>query len=312
MPRLMSTHIDATLVAENAEIVHQKSNANLVFEVDRARAVWRVKGHAAGEKILDQLVALKPEGVPLLQRLASAYIEMDLPKKALGLLGTRDEPELLALRIFAHEAIKKKAEAKQLIKTAIKRSETESHPALIYFKLRDLYRVRNLEPIRAWIDENLSKTLYGEWTSEIAEICARALLLSDMRPEAEDLLERLSKHLLVPTGADEAVDTWAADVAININRGGRNRNRALVIIRTLREEGVMDPRFSYWLGVENIVNGSERLGLKFIKEALFLDSSFKLAWAKMAEMEWMGEQTATRMRNIRPSFNPPGAPPPPR
>ena len=309
MPRLMSTHADAELIAQAAEITHTKSKSNPVFEIDRARAVWRFTGHAAGTKILDRIAALNPEGVPILQRLASAYIEMDLPDKALAVLGKSEAPNLLALRILAHENAKQKKAAQQLIATAISKSDKTPHPALVFFKLRKLYRTRNLEPIKAWFETEFNNKLPGEWTSEIVELGARALLLLDMRPEAEDLVEKAAKHLLVPTGADEAIETWAVDVGININRGGRHRNRALVIIRTLREEGVMDPRFSYWLGVENIVNGSERLGLKFIKEALSLDGGFRQAWAKMAEMEWMGEQTAIRMRNMRPSFNPPGAPP---
>jgi hypothetical protein len=311
MPRLMLGRIPVEAAQEAVEAVHRQSDGNAIFEVDRALATWRTNGYAAGVNVLDAIAAIAPEGTPILQRLAEAYLEMDLPEKAITVLGNRESPELLALRILALEAARKKRDAAKLVNIALKRSEKHEHPAYVYFKLRRLLDKKDAAAVQTWIEEHLAKEMYGEWTSEIAELGARALIELDLREDAQDLTQRISKHISIQAGADEAIDVWSVDIDLNVTKGGRHRNRALAIIRTLREEGVKDPSFAYWLGVENITNGSERLGLKFIKEALGLDPAFKPGWAKMAEMEWMGEQTAARMRHVLPHFDPPGAPPPP-
>ncbi len=85
-PRLMHRHAEVQTLADAAEANRKESGQNLVFEVDRALSTWSVKGYDAAVRILDAVAKENPEGVPLLERLGRAYLDMNLPDKTAALL----------------------------------------------------------------------------------------------------------------------------------------------------------------------------------------------------------------------------------
>jgi tetratricopeptide (TPR) repeat protein len=302
MPRLMRKHVAASTLAQAAAAVHKENGGNLIFEVDRALAVWMNEGFDAAVRILDGIVAQKPEGVPLLERLGRAYLEMGLPKKVTALLKDATHPELLALRIFALEMENKTQEAAKLAETAVDMAKRSTHPALQYFVLRQKL-TDDSAAVRVWLETNAVNTM-GQWTSELADIGARALWVGEDRNESEKFLQRIARQTLVPGGAGESLDTFMVQVEQNMPRGGKYKNHALVVIRTLMIESAKDPRMAYWLAVENITNGSERVGLRLLADIPVLDPTFKPYYKRLTTMERLDEAQAEVMKKVLPNFKP--------
>ena len=303
IPRLMRHHTDVQTVLQAAETNRKESGADLIFEVDRALAVWLVEGYDAAVRILDAVAAEKPEGAPLLEQLGRAYLEMNLPEKTTELLGRSEKPELLALRIFAAEMQKKKGQARKLLDKALVAAKTDTHPAFRYFDLREKLASGKPDVVRDWVNENDIASM-GRWTAELAELGARAMWALEEKTESEKFLQKTARRTLVPGGAGESLDTFMVQVEQNINRSGKYKNHALVVIRTLKEESVKDPRMSYWLAMENVNNGSERLGLRMLAEIPDLDPAYKPYYKKMFSMERLDESKTAVMKKMLPYFNP--------
>ncbi len=302
MPRLMRKHIAVDTLLKAAETVHEESGGSLIFEVDRALAVWLNQGYDAGLRILDKIAAVKPEGAPLLERLGRAYLEMGLPEKTTALLGNSEHPELLALKIFALEAQNKKADANKLVKRAVELSKTSSHPAFQYFAQREKL-TDDSASVRAWLETNAVNTM-GQWTSMLADIGAKALWVGEDRNESEKFLQRVARQTLVPGGAGESLETFMVQVEQNMPKGGKYKNHALVVIRTLMMESARDPRMYYWLGLDNINNGGERVGLRMLSDIPNLDPTFKPYYQRLMTMERLDETQALVMKKMLPGFKP--------
>lgn len=303
IPRLMRLHMSAELVFQAAEANRKDNRGSLIFEIDRARADWLVEGFDAAVRILDGVARENPEGAPILERLGRAYLEMNLPEKVTALLKDEEQPELLALRIFSLEMQRKDAAARTLVEKALVAAAGNAHPALQYFKMRQKLVSGNLSEVRTWVDETAIGNM-GQWTSELADLGARAMWALDEKNESEKFLQKIARQALVPGGAGESLDTFMVQVEQNINRTGKYKNHALVVIRTLKEESVKDPRMSYWLASENITNGSERLGLRMLLEIPELDPAYKLYYKKMAALERLDEAQTDIMKKMLPGFTP--------
>ena len=301
-PRLMRKHMPVSEISAAAQKVAAQSNKSLIFEVDRAWAVWASSGYDAAVALLDEIVALKPEGEPLLEQLGRMYLELNLPNKVSALLRGQDAPELLALRITAAEAAKSK-DARKLVEKALQAAKTDAHPALQYFALRQKLADGDSTAVREWVDRN-SVGAMGSWASEIADLGARAMWQLEEKNESERFLQRTARQALVPGGAGESLDIFIVQVEQNINRAGKYKNQALVVIRTLKEESVRDPRMSYWLAVENILGGSERLGLRLLAEIPPVDPTYAPYYKRMNDLNRLSEEDAAQAKKMLPYLGP--------
>ncbi len=301
-PRLMRKHLSVEILAQYAEELRRQSSGNLIFEVDRALAVWFMNGYEAGLRILDSIAALNPDGVPLLERLARAYLEMNLPEKTENLVKNNSRPELLALHIFSLEMMNKKDQAEKLIDEAVAASKQSSHPALKFLALR---KQLSSDPgaVRTWMDESQVGAM-GQWTSELTELGFKALWNLEEKNESEKFVQRIARQALVTGGAGEAFDTFMVQVEQNMPRTGKFKNRALVVIRTLKNESISDPRMSYWLGVDNIHGGGERVGLRFLAEVPQIDPSYTPYYKKLASIERLDENAMALMKKTVPYYTP--------
>jgi hypothetical protein len=70
----------------------------------------------------------------------------------------------------------------------------------------------------------------------------------------------------------------------------------------LSGDGIRDPDLGWWLALENIQGGSERVGLRMLKEILEIDPTYKPAWKKMVEMGWLNEERTAVLQKIWPSM----------
>ncbi len=302
--RLMRGQSDVQVVADAAERVSRESGGSLLFEVDRALALWHTEGYAKALAIVDSVWAHKPEGVPLRSRLAEAYLEMDKPKKALEVLGDSENPELLHLRIEASLAAGNKKGAEKLRKLAIKRNSKNPHPALAYHALSASLKDGDVATVNAWVEDHMTDTLPGKWTSELAGLGAMALVKTEEKDEADKFLQKIARRVLPHSGTDEFLNTLKANIRIDLRRVGKYKNQALSMARYLRNERVEDPWLAYWLAVDSITGGSERIGLGLLNEALTFTPSFRPAFEKLIEKGWLNEDRNALMQKMRPYMKP--------
>lgn len=298
--RLMRGQTDVQVVADAAKKVSQESGGSLLFEVDHALALWQTEGYAKALAIVDGVWAHKPEGIPLRSRLAEAYLEMDKPKIALEVLGDSEDPELLHLRIEANRASGNKKKAEKLRKLAIKQSGNSPHPALAYYALEAFLKAGDVAAVNAWVEDHMSETLPGKWTSELAGLGATALVKMDEKNEADKFLQKIARRVLTNSGTDEFLETLKENIRINLRRVGKYKNQALAMSRYLRNERVGDPWLAYWLAVDSITGGSEKIGLGLLNDALAFTPSFLPAWEKIIEKGWLNEERAALLEKTRP------------
>jgi hypothetical protein len=72
----------------------------------------------------------------------------------------------------------------------------------------------------------------------------------------------------------------------------------------LKEESVKDARLSYWLAMENINNGSERLGLRMLAEIPDIDPTYRSYYKRMAALERLDESQTAVMKKLLPFYTP--------
>jgi hypothetical protein len=187
------------------------------------------------------------------------------------------------------------------VKVAIQKSKEVPEPALVYFALQtDLLADKNGEVI-----DNVLEILHksGHWTGEIAELGAKAFNAVGKKPEADRLLYQTSKQVFRTSGIGEALDTRFAQILLNMKRGGKYVFRALYLLTSLKEEGAKDPRLFYNLGLLNIRDGNERLGLRYLKQALVLDPTFDQAYVKLSEIDKLNEEMLITMKRTWPEMS---------
>jgi hypothetical protein len=301
-PRVMRNGTDPAALKEAATQLSEESGGNLLFEVDRALASWNVDGYDSALAILDEVKKQKPEGTPLIASLARAYLDMAQPSRALELLGDSEDPELLYLRIQAYAALGKKKIKGKLVAKAIKKSAQSTHPAYHYFALKAALKAGNVSMVRGWIEENMTDSLPGGWTARMAGLGAQAMAKMDERNEAEDFLQKTAKRVLPYSGTDEYLETLLTLIRLNIKRTGKYRNRALNLARILSSE-MDNPWLLYWQAEDNIMGGSEKIGLRLLLEAIELSPSFEPAFERLKKMDWLNEERTALVKKMLPHFS---------
>jgi Tfp pilus assembly protein PilF len=281
--------------------LHSEVGLNLRLQVDLAMATWLIDGRDAAVNMLNDVWNKKPEGVPLLCDLGRAYLELKMPDRALEVLDGKEDPEALALRIIAARKFGQKQMASKLLKVAMQKNKDAPEPALTYFMLHKELAAKKNDAVVEGVFENLFKS--GHWTAEIAELGAKAFNSIGKKPEADRLLYQTSKQVFRSSGIGEALDTRFAQILLNMKRGGKYMFRALYLLTTLKEEGVKDPRLYYNLGILNIRDGNERLGLRYLKQALVLDPTFEAAYLKLSEMDRLNEEMIVTMKRTWPELS---------
>ncbi|MCP4199028.1 MAG: tetratricopeptide repeat protein [Proteobacteria bacterium] len=299
---LMRGRIEAGKLKSVVDRLNKQAVSNLRVQIDSAMVTWLLDGRDAAINLLNDIWNKKPEGVPLLCDLGRAYLEIKMPARTLEVLGGKEDPEALALRIFAARAAGQKKFASDLVKTAIQKSAETPEPALVYFALQKELAAGNMGTVVDGVFAILHKS--GHWTAKIAELGAKAFNTIGKKPEADRLLYQISKQVFRSSGIGEALDTRFAQILLNMRRGGKSTNRALYLLTTLKEEGAKDPRLVYNLGLINIEDGNERLGIRYLKQALVLDPTFESAYTKLSKMDKLNQDLILTMKRTWQELSP--------
>ncbi len=300
--KMLKGHVKPARLNEHIKQVSKNVGLNLRLQIDLAMAKWLVNTRDNTIKALDAVWRLKPEGTPVLCALGQAYLDIGQPNRVLEILGGVDEPEGIALKILAARAAKKKDLASKLIKTAIHLNREKPHPALAFFALQAQYSNGTYYDVTERVTSILPKA--GQWTAETAEIGAKAHNAIGDRADADRLLYQTSKTVSQSAGIDESLETRLAQIRLNIRRGGKSWYRALYLLNSLREEGISDPRISYNLAMVNIRDGNERLGLRYLRDALNLDPTYKPAYKQLISMGRLDEELVAKMKQAWPELKP--------
>ncbi|MDJ0766149.1 MAG: hypothetical protein QNJ97_24415 [Myxococcota bacterium] len=279
--------------------VESAAGSNLRLEIDAAMVSWWIAGIDAAATRLNNIWKLDPDGSPILCALGSAYLELDMPEKALEVLEGVTDPTAIALQILAALKAKKEGLLPELLEQA---SQMTQHPATAYAALLTKANTENVPDIPEKIAPLLENA--GPWTSELAALSAQAMSLRGDRADADRLLYQLSKKVTKAGGLDESWQTTLEQIRLNVRRGGRSLYRALFLITMLREEGVDGPDILYNYAIANLEDGNERLGLKYLKGALALNPAFQSAYAKLAAMDRLEDDLVAAMARARPGWQP--------
>ncbi len=277
------------------------SGRDLRLEVDLAMATWLAEGHAAAKKMLDDIWKYKPEGTPLRHTLADAFIEMELPKSALKVLSGLDDPESYALRFNATRIMDKKDTSK-IVKAASKSHDKSPHPATAYVAVRSKYVAGEFKDV-AKMKQVLTPHA-GRWTSEIADMVAKAINLTDDRSAADRVLRKASDRVGVYSGMDEAWDVRLAKVRLNSRRGGKFARKAKAWLGELHKKGLRDPRVLFGLAMARIRAGDEKAGVRYLKGALEIDPTYKTAYLQLRKMKILDKKTEAKMNKAWPGWSP--------
>ncbi len=299
--RLLRGHVLPAKLKTVSERLERKYAQDLSIQIGLALANWSVDGHAAAVMQVDKVWKSRPEGVPVRCAIGHAYLELNMPKKALEVLDGVETPVGLAIRVLAARKAKEKSQAAELVKIAISKSKKTSHPALAYLALQSRFEAGKISDVFDEILPLLENA--GQWTADIAEIGARTLNFKGDRTVADRLLGQTAKRARISGGLDEAWETRIAAVKLNLRRGGKFMYRSLSLLSVFREEGVKDPRISYSFAMANIRDGNARVGLRSLKEALNLDPTFKPAYKQLIAMAKLDEETAALMKRMRPDLS---------
>jgi hypothetical protein len=301
---LLKGHITQEDLKQKSDRIVEISKLNQRFEIIRALAIWPSEGHAAAVSILEKVAQLEPEGALLRNSLAQAYLDLGLPQKSVTVLKDAQDPEGLALRIFALRGAGKKDEAAELVKQAIGRGEEENHPAFTFFMLQSQFSAGKIHETAAAAIKAVNSGKLGHWTTEVAQIGSRALNFIGDKVEAEKLLTTAAKLGGKSAGLDESLEARLAQIHLNVVRGGKFLYRAIFLINELREAGLKDPRLDFNYAMVNIKDGNDRFGLRYLNEALTMDPTFKQAYKQLASMNKLDEQDTAAMNKMWPGYTP--------
>ncbi len=296
----MRGRIPADKLKPIVDYLKKEGGLNLRLQVDVAMATWLLSGRDAAVRMLNDIWNTKPDGVPLLCDLGRAYLELKMPDRALEVLEGKEAPEALALRIVAAREAGQKKLASELFKTAVQKTKDRPEPALAYLLLKKELAAKRHDVVVEGVFDILHRS--GHWTAEIAELGALAFNSIGKRPEADRLLYQTSKQVFRSVGIGEALDTRFAQILLNMRRGGKYEFRALYLLTTLKEEGAKDPRLFYNLGIFNIKDGNDRLGLRYLKQAVAMDPTFKAAYVKLSKMDRLDEELVVKMKRTWPEM----------
>ncbi|MCP4604061.1 MAG: hypothetical protein GY847_26655 [Proteobacteria bacterium] len=274
---------------------------DLRLEVDRALATWLADGRDAAQKILSEIWELMPEGAPIRWAVGRAFIEMDMPKRALKVLSGLNDPEALALKYSAARMIKGKDTSK-LVQTAIDEQGKSPHPATAFVTIQSQYSAGRFQDVSKAVDDLEPHS--GHWTAEISNMVAKAINLVDDRTEADRLLAKTVNQIGPFAGMDESWDVKLAQIRLNMRRGGKFKRRAISWLNDLKRRGLKDPRLLFGLAKVRISKKDDEGGLHLIKRALKLDPTFKPAYLQLAKMDELDESTAAIMKRTWPGWSP--------
>ncbi|MCP4676455.1 MAG: hypothetical protein GY854_13265 [Deltaproteobacteria bacterium] len=277
------------------------SGRDLRLEVDLAMATWLAEGHAAAEKVLNGIWESKPEGAPLRHALADAFIRMEMPKRALEVLTDLEDPASYALRFNATRLVDGKATSK-IVEDASKSHDESPHPATTFVAVRSKYIAGEFKDV-AKMKQVLAPHA-GRWTSEIADMVAKSINLTDDRSAADRVLRKASDRVGVYSGMDEAWDVRLAKVRLNTRRGGKFARKAKTWLGELRRKGLRDPRVLFGLAMARIRAGDEKAGVRYLKDALKIDPTYKTAYIQLSKMEMLDEKTEAKMNKTWPGWSP--------
>lgn len=297
---LLRGHVPPEEVLAAAKHAATASSGDLYPEVALALTSWPIEGHATALARLDGVAAKNAEGASLRYALARAYLELRAPDKALAALEGVDQPDGIALRILAARAAGKDEMADKLVKTAVARAKETPHPALAYMAVDALFRAGKMSLVPDEAEAFVPAATAGCWTAEIAGLAARALNQMGDTTESDRLLFQTTKQISELAGFDESLEARLEQIELNIGRGGKHMYRALFLITEAQQGGLASGKLSFDLAVANLKDGNERLGLRYLEDALALDPTLDAAYAELARIGKLPAERAEKAKSILP------------
>ena len=252
--------------------------------------------------MLDDLVELRPEGPALKWSIASAYLQIGLPQKAIDTVEGLITPEAVDVRLQALERLDKKKAFDSAVDEAVARSKDEPHPALAYWAIRRDLDTSTFDRVISRADAVLPRA--GRWTAEIAELKAKALNTIGSRGDADRSLEAAARQASSKVGIDEAWEAKLAVIRLNLRRGGNFLFKAVAVITQLYKAGLKDAELSYSYAVANIRQGNERGAMRYLREALDLDPSFLPPYTQLQVLGKLSDENMARLKKVRPGAQP--------
>lgn len=270
--------------------------------VTGAMVAWLTDGRDAALAILDGVEALKPQAAPTRRALARAYLEMELPERAIRALGGVEGPEALGL-LYRAEKERKGGDAGELVRRAEEENGRSPHPALAYVAVHAAFAGGDHKRAARGAEEILPNG--GRWTAEIAETGAKAINLSGDRSDADRLLTGTAKRLGASLGADELWDLQLAFARLNLLRGGgKFLRRAENALGEMKRGGALDARIAFNEGMVAMRSGDRDEAAAAFRRALELNPSIGAAYAQLRKLGELDGEAAARMGRILPGFEP--------
>jgi tetratricopeptide (TPR) repeat protein len=275
--------IDPGKVKSASEIAASGSGSIPMIEIQRARAIWLVEGRSKAVAVLDEVWNLKPEGRPLKCELARAYFDMGIIQKALDVLDGEDHPEAIALRFQAQRALKGKDLGK-LVELAKKTNKDKPHPATTYVLAKNLYTEAKYAEAAAMVEPMLRGA--GHWTSELAELAAKAITFSDDRAHADRVLRDAERYVGTTAGLDELFEMKLVRANLNLRRGGgKFLQRAGDTLSRMKKERIPDAELLLGLSKVRFANGNGPGAGKLLREALEINPSLTKIYSQIKKNE---------------------------
>ncbi|MDJ0765987.1 MAG: tetratricopeptide repeat protein [Myxococcota bacterium] len=279
----------------------QASKQNPMLEIDKARLQWLTEGRVKALARLDAIGERKPEALHLKIELARAYMEMAQWPQVLDVLADQTHPEALALRYKAHSAMKHR-QVKDLSREADAANMDQPHPATAYVVAHRQLVSQKLEAAIETVTSALPQA--GHWTSELAEIGAKAFNLNDGQAEADQLLKDAAKRVSVSAGLDEYWETQLALTDLNLRRGGKFTRRAAQALNSLRRNSVLDAKLSLNLSIVRTRMGDDDAAEDLIRDAFKRNPSLKPIYKQLKKTKAFDQTAIDTLEMIWPNWHP--------
>jgi len=264
--------------------------------------VWLTDGRAAAVKALEEIVAIEPEGTPILAAISDAYLTMGLPERAIDVLASCSTAECAGLRIAAWKRSKTPARAAQELSAVLAAGADAKAPGLVVAVMdRDL-EAGAFDAVIASAEAAFPTA--GRWSAEMAELKAKAQSAKGDRGDADRTLLGAADKVVKGVGADES---WAAKLALvrmNLARGGNFVFKAFAVTFEMYKAGVKDAELSYSYAVANIDQGNDRGALRYLREAIDLDPSFVPAYTRLKLLDKLPEELTAQLERTLPGARP--------
>lgn len=296
--KLMRGHAAPDEIEKSATAAVAGSEGELFPLVDQALSVWLARGRQAAVDVLARILEKRPDGALIRIAMADAYLEMGLPADAAKVLEGVSGPLATSLKIRAAQDSGDNGLASSLLDGALSDTDTGKHPAIVYWSLKKSFDASDFDKVIKGADDIIENS--GVWTSEIAELRAKAQNAMGSRGDADRGLLSAAKTARSASGIGEAWDTKLALIRLNLRRGGNFLFKAVGVTIEMYKAGVRDSELSYSYAVCNIRQGNERGAMRYLKEAVELNPSYVPPFSQLNLMGKLTEENTAVLQRTRP------------